>query len=235
MINLAHRSTQTELLDAADLPFEDVVVNMNELNFINTWLGGHGITLQGFLQLLQNQNTTTIHVCEIGCGGGDNLYAIAKWCKKKQVTVRFTGIDIKQACVTMAAEKLPGKEYQWMCSDYADVDWGNDCPDIIFSSLFCHHFTNEAIVSMLQWMSRHSRLGFFINDLHRHRLAYYSIKWLTQLFSRSYLVKNDAPASVTRGFTIAEWKALLSRAEISRHQVLWKWAFRHLIVCKHAS
>jgi hypothetical protein len=84
-------------------------------------------------------------------------------------------------------------------------------------------------------MQRNSREGFFINDLHRHPLAYYSIKILTRLFSASYLVKNDAPLSVRRGFTAKEWKVLLESAGISRFRVSWKWAFRHLVVVRNAS
>ena len=51
--------------------------------------------------------------------------------------------------------------------------------------------------------------GFFINDLHRHPLAYHSIRILTSLFSKSYLVKNDAPLSVLRGFKKKELEDLL--------------------------
>jgi hypothetical protein len=102
-------------------------------------------------------------------------------------------------------------------------------PDIIFSSLFCHHFTNEELERQLQWMQRHARVGFFVNDLHRHPLAYYSIKWLTAIFSKSYLVKNDAPLSVLRGFSRKEWQQLLNNAGIVNFSVSWKWAFRWLV------
>jgi hypothetical protein len=55
-------------------------------------------------------------------------------------------------------------------------------PDIIFSSLFCHHFNNDSLVKQLSWMKENATIGFFINDLHRHKLAYWLIKWLTKFF-----------------------------------------------------
>jgi hypothetical protein len=55
------------------------------------------------------------------------------------------------------------------------------------------------------------------------------IKWLTQLFSSSYLVKNDAPLSVSRGFTREDWTNLLKQANITTYSCEWKWAFRWLI------
>ena len=118
----------------------------------------------------------------------------------------------------------------FISSDYKNVDFGNDKPDIIFSSLFCHHFTDEELITMLQWMKRNSTLGFFINDLHRHPLAYHFIKLATNLFSKSYLVKNDAPLSVLRGFKKMEWENIFSNAAIKNYTIKWKWAFRYLIV-----
>jgi hypothetical protein len=83
-------------------------------------------------------------------------------------------------------------------------------------------------------MKENSNIGFFINDLHRHSLAYYSIKWLTALFSGSYLVKNDAPLSVARGFKKKEWDNIFKAAGISNYKIQWKWAFRYLILWQHA-
>ncbi|HET7898985.1 MAG TPA: SAM-dependent methyltransferase, partial [Flavisolibacter sp.] len=68
--------------------------------------------------------------------------------------------------------------------------------------------------------------------LHRYPLAYYSIKILTRLFSRSYLVKNDAPLSVQRGFKKQDWQTLFSKAAISSYSCKWRWAFRWLITCE---
>jgi hypothetical protein len=82
---------------------------------------------------------------------------------------------------------------------------------------------------MMQWMHHNCRMGFFVNDLHRNFLAYHSIKWLTKLFSNSYLVKNDAPLSVQRGFKRKEWETIMQRAGIPFCSVEWKWAFRWLI------
>lgn len=79
-------------------------------------------------------------------------------------------------------------------------------------------------------MGKNSTVGFFINDLHRHQLAYHSIKWLSRIFSKSYLVKNDAPLSVARGFTKSEWLSLIQSARISKFTIEWKWAFRWLII-----
>jgi 2-polyprenyl-3-methyl-5-hydroxy-6-metoxy-1,4-benzoquinol methylase len=224
----ASRSLQKELLDRDDIPFADIERNMRELDFINTWLGGHATSVYGLQQLVKNRNQLTI--CEIGCGSGDNLLAISRYCQKRGIGTSFIGIDINPHCIAVARIKCRDLDAQWIVSDYYPVRFDRGKPDIIFSSLFCHHFTDEELVIMLRWMQTNAGTGFFINDLHRHPFAYYAIRGLTGLFSRSYLVKNDAPVSVLRGFTRQEWILLLERAGIVSCTLEWKWAFRWLLI-----
>ncbi len=222
------KSYQLELLDQDNIPFEDILLNMQELNTINTILGGHAITVKGFKKLLAGRKKIT--VCEIGCGGGDNLVAIQLYCTKNNIDVKLIGIDIKAACIEVAQQNVLLKpNTSFICSDYSIVQFESK-PDIIFSSLFCHHFKEDQLVGQLKWMSNNVALGFFINDLHRHWLAHSSIKLLTKIFSSSYLVKNDAPLSVLRGFLQSEWKQLLITAGLPSTEINWQWAFRHLIV-----
>jgi len=233
MISLQYRSNTKELLDRDDIPFPDIKRNMEELNTINTLLGGHSITVKGFAILAEDREKIT--VCEMGCGGGDNLVAIANWCRKNRIELHCIGIDIKKECIDVAKglEQLNGKS-EWIVADYEKVVF-SEKPDIIFSSLFCHHFTDEALIKQLHWMRENSGIGFFINDLHRNGLAYYSIRILTLLFSSSYLVKNDAPLSVARGFHKKEWIQLCKNACIDHVKVEWQWAFRYLILYAHGA
>ena len=230
MIDLHRRSYQKELMDGDNIPFAAMAQTLRELNTINTKLGGHAITVEGVKKLMKPN--TTLLIAEIGCGGGDNLYAIYKYSLSKNIAISFVGIDMNPECIAFARQQYPQMPCEWICSDYALVSFEEKKPDIIFSSLFCHHFTDEQLVPMLQWLQINSKRGFFINDLERHWLAYYLIKYITKLFSRSYLVKNDACLSVARSFTKADWKRLLQKAGITNYSINWRWAFRWLVIAE---
>ena len=235
MPSLQHRSYQKELLDRNDIPFDDIRRNMQELDFINTKLGGHDITLDGIVALIKNQMNfnSSLTIVEIGCGGGDNLRAIRNWSERIHLPVQLKGVDINRECIAYAKQQKRNRGIEFLVSDYKNVSFDQK-PDIIFSSLFCHHFTEDELAFMLQWMKQNSKIGFFINDLHRHWLAYYSIKLLTKLFSKSYLVKNDAPLSVQRGFKRHEWNTIFNEAGIANFNCKWRWAFRWLITSANA-
>src|SRR5688572_13212885 len=102
---------------------------MQELNFINTWLGGHTITLTGVEALVKTKKQVTI--CEIGCGGGDNLVAIQKWCDKRNIAVAFIGIDINPHCIEIASKRQLSNT-ELIGADYKEVHLETQ-PDIIFS------------------------------------------------------------------------------------------------------
>ena len=235
----AQRSAQKELIDEPDIPFADWEVCLNELNTVNTYLGGHKITIEGVKTILSDSAKENVQerltICEIGCGGGDNLKAIASHFKKiknRTRSIKFVGIDLNKACTDFASTNCANLDAEFICSDYRHVSFSQK-PDIIFNSLFCHHFTNEELVGMLKWMKQNSAMGFFINDLQRHPFAYHSIKTLTKIFSGSYLVKNDGPISVLRGFHKNEWQQLLAEAGIEHYSIQWRWAFRYLVVVKN--
>jgi 2-polyprenyl-3-methyl-5-hydroxy-6-metoxy-1,4-benzoquinol methylase len=224
------RSSQKEWLDRQDIPLEDIRRNMVELDVINRRLGGHRATIRGIRALAGERNK--VRVCEIGCGGGDNLIALSNWCFRHHIETDLVGVDINPSCIAVAAIQCQHIGARFMVSDFRDAEISRSTTDIIFCSLFCHHFSDDDIVGMLHWMQSRSAVGFFINDIHRHPLAYWSIRVLTRLFSRSRLVKNDAPLSVLRAFTAGEWVRLLNTAGIHNYKIRWNWAFRWLIIVK---
>lgn len=221
------RSQQPELLDRPDIPAADIALNLKELECINRMLGGHAVTLDGFRTLASGSRKIT--VAEVGCGGGDNLLAIQQKADPERLSLHCIGIDLNADCIRFA-QKVNWKNLpEFLTGDYRLIRF-SERPDILFASLFCHHFTDAELTDMFRWMRTQSRSGFFINDLHRHPVAWYSIRLLTALFSRSYLVKNDAPLSVLRGFKKKELKRLLEKAGIARYTIQWKWAFRWLVI-----
>jgi 2-polyprenyl-3-methyl-5-hydroxy-6-metoxy-1,4-benzoquinol methylase len=106
-----------------------------ELNAVNKMLGGHNITIEGIQKLLHPLVNRPMHICEAGCGGGDNLFAVYKWCQRKGIRASFTGIDIKEYCIDFAKQQYPDLPSSWMISDYEKVTFETR-PDVIYTSLF---------------------------------------------------------------------------------------------------
>jgi 2-polyprenyl-3-methyl-5-hydroxy-6-metoxy-1,4-benzoquinol methylase len=224
---LKNRSYQKELLDADDIPAPDLFQNLKELDRINTLLGGYNITFSALKKIIKpNQSYTLI---DIGCGGGDTLKHIEKWRKKKNVHLNLIGIDLKPVCIEYATQQNPAENIRYICDDYRNMFRHIEDIDIIHACLFCHHLSELQLIELIQF-AINRKITLVINDLERNIFAYYAIKTLTALFSKSYLVKNDAPLSVARGFKKKEWLTLIEQAGATHFSVKNKWAFRHEII-----
>lgn len=224
---LKFRSQQKELLDADDIPTADLYQNLKELDRINTLLGGYDITFSALKKIIQPHKTYTL--IDIGCGGGDTLKHIKRWQARKDLSLNLIGIDLKPVCIEYATEQNPAQNIRYICDDYRNMFLHVTDIDIIHACLFCHHLTETQLIELIQFSLKRNSI-LVINDLERNPIAYYAIKTLTALFSKSYLVKNDAPLSVARGFKKKEWLAIINKAGATHFTVKNKWAFRHEII-----
>ncbi len=224
---LKNRSPLKELLDGDNIPKEDLFQNLKELDTINTVLGGYNITFSALKKIVKP--TKTYSLVDIGCGGGDTLKHINKWAKKNKYTFNLFGVDIKPVCIKYATANTKGQSIQYICDDYRNTFTHIMQVDIIHACLFCHHLSEDQLIELVQFALKNKTI-LVINDLERNLFAYYAIKLLTTIFSRSYLVKNDAPLSVARGFKKQEWLAVLVKAGAINYSVKNKWAFRHEVI-----
>jgi SAM-dependent methyltransferase len=221
------RSEQKELLDQEEIPEQDLFRNLKELDFINHWLGGYNISFNALKKVIRPDRRYTL--VDIGCGGGDTLKRISRWNKRSNYQLDLYGVDIKPVCIAYARENVAGEAINLICDDYRQTFSHLKHADIIHACLFCHHLAENQLIELVRF-ALNNRCVLIINDLERNPFAYYSIKWLTQFFSKSYLVKNDAPLSVLRGFKRKEWFAIVQKAGAVNYTIHNKWAFRHEVI-----
>jgi len=225
-----HRSYESELLDAPNIPRDLLFENLKELDFINRVMGGHSISLNGIRRLVTDKNKL-YHIADLGCGSGDAMQVIADWAVKAGFKVRLTGVDMNPDVIDYMNEYCKDyPEISGVTSDYRDFLLTGISIDIIHCSLFCHHLNDDELSELFSYFKEYTKTGFVINDLHRHWLAYYGVYLITHLLNGTALSKNDGPVSVLRAFKADEIHALLQKAGIFNYSVSWKWAFRYLVV-----
>jgi len=237
MLQFDHRSSETEAMDDLQCTGEVVNQTLKELEVINRWLGGNQVTLSGVSQLLQAQKPMKkITFVDLGCGGGDMLKLVARWGRKRDIKMLLTGIDANPHIIEFAVNHSQSyPEIQYDTVNIFSEEFRKRKFDIFLCTLFTHHFSDDQLVNLFKWLQRQSSIGAVVNDIHRHWLAFHSIRWLTLLFSRSSMVKSDAPLSVLRAFRRDELEVLLSRAGITNYVLRWKWAFRWQLIIRPQS
>ncbi len=218
-------------MDDLEAEGEVLVQTLKELKTINKLLGGNKVTTSALKKIVSNHPKKNYIIADIGCGGGDMIRIMANWAKKEGIHCQFIGVDANPNIIQTAKENLKDlHNVVFVCQNVFDEAFLKDKVDIITCTLFTHHFTDRELVSLFQNFMLKSSLGMVINDLHRHPLAYYSIRLLTQLFSKSPMVKNDGPLSVLRSFQRKELSYLIKTTGFHSFEIEWKWAFRWRVI-----
>lgn len=232
--DFTHRSNAAEIMD--DLSCSGEVLNrtLKELDVINKWLGGNTVTTDGIEWLLKDhQNTRHLTIADLGCGSGQMLKLLTQWGEKNKLQLSITGFDANKNIIAYAKQHLNGlTNVELTVLDIFSAEFKTFKFDIVTGTLFFHHIPSEELIELLRRLKNQVRIGIVINDIHRHWIAFHSIRLLTKLFSKSDMVKYDAPLSVLRAFSKKELINMLTEAGITDFTIKWRWAFRWQVTIK---
>lgn len=213
---LNRRRQGGELMDDPTLPAETYRAVLADLTKVNRHTLAYRPTL-AFLGRAVGQRRA-FSLLDVGFGNGDMLRRIARWAAERGIEARLTGIDLNSRSGEIAeAAAPPASQIRYLAGDYAELAGvGFDC---VISSLVAHHMSEAELVTFLQFMEAEAAAGWFVNDLHRHSLAYYAWPSLAAAMRWHPIVRADGRTSIARSFRPAEWHALLARAGIAHARV----------------
>jgi len=217
MIDFTSRANLSEWMDEP-CSYEDFRDCLRDLRQVNRITLGYRPTLN-WLRSILPKDGRTLHIVDVGCGGGDMLRQVEHMARKLGAAVRLTGIDLNPYAARAARELEPSApSIKWVTGDA--FHFAPDIPiDVVICSLFTHHLPDVDIVRFLQWMENVSQCGWFVNDLHRERLPYFGFMLLAKAMKWHRFVQHDGPISFRRAFQHADWRNYLERAAIPHHEV----------------
>ena len=225
MTSLAARAIADEQMDAPDLPAETYRDVLADLAKVNHATFSARPTLAFLKRALGERRR--FKLLDVGFGQGDMLRAIARWAGRRGLGADLVGVDLNPKSEIMAREAtdhtLP---IRYLTGDYRDR--AGEGWDFVVSSLVAHHMTPPELDAFLRFMERESAIGWIVNDLHRHWLAYHGFPWLARLAGWHRIVREDGQLSIARSFRPAEWLGLLEKAGVDRNgaRVVRRFPFR---------
>ena len=235
MRNLGHRSSELELMDTESVDFDEFHECLRQLEFINICTLAYRPTLRWLQKVFRNnQAGREIFILDVGSGGGDMLRQIWRWSQRRGYRIKLVGADLNPWSKKSAEEMTPPNSAISFQTVNVFSMMQQPPPDFIISSLFTHHLAEAELIKFIRWMDEQASQGWLINDLHRHPIAYYFIKFVTHIIPSNRLIRNDAAVSVARAFTKSDWLAVLEKAGIEpdRISISWYFPFRYVVACE---
>lgn len=231
MPDFSRRATTPELMDteACDFPtFRDCLVDLARVNRLTL---AYRPTL-GFLDRLADAgrlpDDRPLRILDVGSGYGDMLREIFAWSRRRGIDVVMEGVDLNPWSARAAHEATPAEiPVTWRTGD-AFAQSTSPPADIVISSLFTHHLDDAAIVRFLSWMEATARMGWFVNDLHRHPLPYHVFARASRVLGMHRFVQHDGPVSIARSFRKKDWLRFLDEAgvPVDAVEIAWWTPFR---------
>jgi len=210
--HLAVRTPTRERMDDPALPPAELADALDGLSRLNVWTrSAAGITAR-ILDLAGRSRGRPLRVLDVASGGGDVPIRLERAVAAAGIQIEVDGCDVQPTAVeyaTRAAARRNSHARFFVHDVVRDPLPGGY--DVVTSSLFLHHLSNDDAVTALRRMAAAGRV-VFVTDLVRSRMALLQVWIACRLLTRSRVNWHDGPASVRAAFTPVEAADLAKRA-----------------------
>ena len=167
-----------------------------------------------------------VTVLDVACGGGDVALSLKRLADQAGCPVKVNACDISPVAVEFAQQRARslGLEVEFFEHD-ALMGAIPGTFDLVSSSLFLHHLSEEEAVAFLG-MCAGAGPRTFHQDLLRTPLGYALAKITVPFITRSRVVRVDGVRSVEGAFTLPEAKDLADRAGLRDAEISRCWPER---------
>jgi SAM-dependent methyltransferase len=221
------RSQELEHLDKGDYTPEEYEGCLVELRRINDYLGDASALRRSLFPEIKRAGLKKFSVLDVGAGSGELLRVIAGWARETEARAALVGLELNaRSARAILDESGDFTEIASIRGDALSLPFADGSFDFVISSLFTHHFKDEAVIAVLGEMSRVARLRLFVIDLHRHPLAFYLYKTVGRLFLHNRLIREDGALSILRSFRPHELGELARRARLADIKIERRFPFR---------
>lgn len=222
---LTKRSHTKEDLDNLDLQGKVLTKTLDGLSKINYWFGNSKQTLKAVQDQFQKHEITTI--VDLGCGGGDNLISIAKWCESENKKIKLIGIDGNQNSLDYAASRSDFT-IDFLQADILAPNFELPQCDLLISSHFIYHFQDDAFIIFMKKAQPKVKKAIILSELRRSFIARILFYPFSLFFNK--MVRSDGLKAIRRSFTKRELSDLLGKSGFANYSVKNRLIFRLLAV-----
>lgn len=225
------RTDAQEIMDDLEMEGDLLEKTLDQLAWINVWLGGNLITWEGIRKICKKLPNKHLVIGDLGTGGGDALRYLAKKTKRCTVQFQFIGLDANEATLAYATKlSVPYPNISYRKENILDPKTSFKGIDVVTCALFLHHFKNEEIIELIKRCKEDGVKFLLINDLQRHKLPYILFFIVSKILHFTNMAHHDGLISVRRGFKRQELQQLLQACKSSDISIKWRWAFRYLLI-----
>lgn len=228
---LPPRSQDKELLDAEAIPQRDLQDNLDDLRWLNRYLGSHWVICAALYCVWQGLGSPQqLRVLDVGTGAGDIPVVLQGWSQRQGIRLTIVAVDNHQGVIDYARRVVPCATIDLVRADGLHLPFRPRTFDVAMCSTMLHHLDWQQGVALLQALAAVARHGVIVNDLRRSWFHYGGAWLLLSVLSRNRLTRHDGPLSVLRAYRVDEVRQMASAAGLQGARVSTMLGYRWLLV-----
>jgi 2-polyprenyl-3-methyl-5-hydroxy-6-metoxy-1,4-benzoquinol methylase len=233
MVPFLQRSLVPELMDQPGLAAEEHRRALRALARINAFSRAASIVWP-VLRRMAVEQQRPLRILDVASGGGDIPIRLWRMARRAGYEFEILGIDVSPFAVSYARERASvwgaGVEFRQLDVVRSELP---ELFDVAMSSLFLHHLSEAAAVTVLSRMAAAARRLVLISDLQRCRAGHVLARAASRVLTRSHVVRVDGPRSVAAAFTVGEMAEMFDRAGLPHPRIRRCWPLRLLAEWEH--
>lgn len=180
----------------------ELVSDLANLRALNRYFGSYRL-IRYFLRRWIHRGAS-LRILDLATGSGDIPRLVVEFARKVAAQVEIDAADFQASTVEIARQLSGGfPEIRYHRADIHHFG-ENQTYDIVLISLALHHFSADEAVQLLRRCRELSRSHVLVADLRRGWFAKIGVDFLTTVFFREAMTRNDARLSAARAFSFRE-------------------------------
>lgn len=203
--DLKQRSDEIELMDDPDSPEKELFNTLKQFKIINFLFTRSRYLINKYIinDILKDPKRSYTFL-DLGAGGCDISFWLYKKCKKLKLNVKVTCLDSDARIIKYLKNKfefINGIEIKEGCA--FELDKIGEF-DYIFSNHFLHHIPSKKIPFIINFIAKHTRRVFLLNDLYRSNFIFFGHSLFSRFFLYNSFAYYDGRISIKKGFLYKE-------------------------------
>jgi 2-polyprenyl-3-methyl-5-hydroxy-6-metoxy-1,4-benzoquinol methylase len=227
---LDRRVIESEDIDDPALDRDRLHGALGGLTTINALSRSAEILWPPIRRLARELKSDRLRVLDIATGAGDVPIRLWRKARRAGLALEIHGIDVSEPVLEYARRRA-AKAGAPLAFRRLNVVEG-PLPagyDVITSSLFLHHLSDEAAGKLLRSMAAAAEHLVLVNDLRRSRWGLALAHFAGHVLTRSPVVRLDAVRSVRAALTLGEARELAAEAGLQGIELARHWPCRYLL------
>lgn len=201
--------TLREYMDDPNCNLEKLHATYTQFETVNRLIGGWGRIYTSYIRPALVKAGNRASVLDIGCGGGDILRLIDRFCQQDDITAQMTGIEPDKRAIQYLDEQAWPENFTFLNLRTGDLVAENKRYTVVISNHLIHHLEDNEIRSICHDAQTLAEERVIFSDIERSDIGYACFSLIAPLFFRNSFIVADGTRSIRRSFQKEELSPLL--------------------------